>query len=181
MCPLLRELSKHFLWHPSRVECFSLMIIGIIDSCTVHLKDLAFQIVGTAQHSSKVHRIYRFLREQVIDYDIVSRFILSLIPHKNYILTMDRSNWKLGNYEVNILFLGLVIKSVSVPLLWTVIGRPGMSDTWQRKVLLQKAIDIIGIKKIAYFLADREFMGKEWLCYLHKVVIIYHSILQRPL
>ena len=173
MHPLLQALSKHFPWHPARQECFAMMIVGIIDSCKVHLKEMAYQLPGQATTSSKVHRIYRFLREQAIDYDTLFRFILSLISNSPVILTMDRSNWKFGTNEINILFLCVVVKSVSIPLCWLSLGRAGLCDTAQRKQLLQKAIDIIGHKNIRYFLADREFMGKDWLHYLHTQKIQY--------
>ena len=64
--------------------------------------------------------------------------------------------------------LALVTRRFRVPLLWILLDHPGNSDTAQRKELLQRYLDIFGAHSIKLLLADREFIGTEWMKYLNK-------------
>jgi len=56
---------------------------------------------------------------------------------------------------------------LQVPLFWELLdNKSGNSNTFQRIGLLQKAIALIGIKRIGILIADREFIGYQWLKYL---------------
>ena len=49
-----------------------------------------------------------------------------------------------------------------MPVYGTELDAKGCSDTDERKQLINKFISIFGKNKIAYLLADREFVGNDW-------------------
>jgi len=110
-----------------------------------------------------------------MDYEEFAEFVLSLLPRKEkYYLVMDRTNWKFGEANINILMLGIIYKKICFPLYWDLLDKRGSSSTQERKELLQKAIDHIGKKRIAGLLGDREFIGVHWFKYLTKQEIEFH-------
>ena len=115
---LLRALILHFSWNKSRIDCFCQIIISLIEHCSVSTKGLAIGISGEAKINSKIQRVYRFLREQIFDYHVVAKFIVSLFVNDSYIIALDRTCWKFGKTDINILFLVIVIsKNIGTYLL----------------------------------------------------------------
>lgn len=55
---------------------------------------------------------------------------------------------------------------IAVPIYWELLDKRGNSDTQERIALIQKFIDRFGKSCIAVLLADREFIGQEWLSWL---------------
>lgn len=53
-----------------------------------------------------------------MDYDAVAIFIIKLFgfDKTQYYLTMDRTNWKWGKKDINVLFLGIVYKGAAIPI-----------------------------------------------------------------
>mgnify|MGYP000692384789 CR=1 FL=1 len=84
-------------------------------------------------------------------------------------LCLDRTEWDFGRCQVNILMLTASCGQVQVPLFWELLdNKSGNSNTFQRIDLLQKAVDLIGVKRIGILIADREFIGHIWLKFLKK-------------
>ena len=106
----------NFSWKKSRIECFVGMIISLIDNCSVSTKNMALGISGSAKHSSKTQRVYRFLKDQLFDYGAIDKFILSIFCCNEYIISLDRTCWKFGKKDINILFLVMVFGKISVPI-----------------------------------------------------------------
>jgi hypothetical protein len=85
---------------------------------------------------------------------------------------MDRTNWKFGQTNINILVLGVIFLGVSIPLLWTFLGdKRGNSDQKERIDLMQRFIRLFGLEAIEFITADREFIGDLWWQFLidHKI------------
>ena len=80
-------------------------------------------------------------------------------------LVMDRTNWKIGKTNINILYLGLLLPNGSfIPILFDPLEKRGNSNTTERKDILGRFCDIWqqnGLKK-GVFLGDREFIGVTW-------------------
>lgn len=163
---LLQELILYIDGNKSRLKCLSGMIISLITGGSIYQKGLALGISGDAKASSKIHRIYRFLKEFTFDYMKVASLLLSLFGVENYVVAMDRTNWKFGKTDINILFLVIVIGKISVPIYWHSLSHGGACSKEFMEEFLQKFIDNFGVEKIKYLLADREFMNKEWLNFL---------------
>ena len=79
---------------------------------------------------------------------------------------MDRTNWKFGRLDINILLLGIAYKGIAFPLLWKLLRKAGNSNTAERIALMELFLALFPAEKVAALLADREFIGKEWLAYL---------------
>jgi len=52
---------------------------------------------------------------QEIDYKVTARLLSTVLPEdERWILTMDRTNWKLGKNNINLLVLGVVYKGIAI-------------------------------------------------------------------
>lgn len=91
---------------------------------------------------------------------------MKLLPIKTFTLSLDRTNWQFGRFDINILVLGIVYKKVAFPVFWTCLSKRGNSNTEERINIIEKFIEYFGTKKISCFTADREFIGNKWFKYL---------------
>ena len=85
------------------------MLLGAL--CTVQtvcLSKLAAAFDNRASRESSFRRIQRFLAQMVLDLDAVAGHLKFRIPFDGpYTLTMDRTNWKFGDVNINALVLGI--------------------------------------------------------------------------
>jgi hypothetical protein len=94
-------------------------------------------------------------------------------------LTLDRTNWKFGNQDLNVLILGITHQGMALPILWTVLDKPGNSDTAERIALMQRFLALFGASRIRALLADREFVGADWVQWLQAERIPFYLRLKR--
>ena len=159
----------------ARIKFFGLFISALCKVQTVCYEKLAIGFDSIAKVESSLRRIQRFMSEYVLDTDLIARFIFALLPHKPpYRLVMDRTNWKFGSKDINILALAIVYKGVAFPLLYKMMPKFGNSSTQERIDLMDHFIRLFGIDSIECLLADREFIGQHWLAYLNHLRICYH-------
>lgn len=83
-------------------------------------------------------------------------------------LVLDRTNWKIGGKDVNILVLAVATRHSQAPLMWIVLDRPGNSGAPERIALIGRYIATFGKDSIGMLLGDREFIGETWFNYLIK-------------
>jgi len=161
---LERILKQHFGWHKSRIDCFSQMLLALMVAQTVNLTKLAVQVSTNAKLENRYRRLQRFFSGCRIDYDAVARFIFWLFRFegKKICLTLDRTNWKWGKKDINILCLGIVYKGVAIPIYWILLRSKGNSSTPMRIALIKRFIKTFGKANITGILGDREFVGKRW-------------------
>jgi hypothetical protein len=141
----------------------------MILSLSVNLAKLGTTFSGTAKIDSNIKRMKRFIKwlGKLNNYQyLFANFILSLIPYKNFTLSMDRTNWKFGKVHINLLVLGVWYEGVSIPLFWINLGKAGNSKTSLRIKGMKKMLESIPLDRIEVFLADREFIGEEWFSFL---------------
>ena len=84
----------------------------------------------------------------------------------DYYLTFDRTSWKWGKKDINILMLAIAYKGIAIPVYWLLLNKRGNSSTRERIALTKRFITQFGKKRIIKFLADREFVGKKWFEWL---------------
>jgi hypothetical protein len=95
--------------------------------------------------------------------------ILSLFGLKKDLpLILDRTNWKWGKKDINIMFISVAYRGIGIPIFWQVSASSGSSSTTTRKQVLKAVLKKIGVIRIKAFLADREFIGEEWFRFLKK-------------
>jgi hypothetical protein len=174
---LLSTLSQVFgdKMNLARIRFFGLFICALCKVQTVCFEKLAASFDADARVDSSLRRIQRFMSEYLLDTSLIARFVFGLLPHKPpYRLALDRTNWKFGTTNINVLVLAIVYQGVAFPVLFTMMPKFGNSSTNERIELLQRYMDLFGIDSIECLLADREFVGDHWIAYLNFNRIRYH-------
>ena len=87
---------------------------------------------------------------------------------------MDRTNWKFGEFNINILMLGITYKGIAFPLIFSLLSKRGNSNREERKKIMERFIRLFGAECIDCLVADREFIGKEWTGWLNSRRIRYY-------
>ncbi len=150
-------------WHKARIKCLLIIINSMIKFQSVSYVKLAQGFSGSVEHESSLRRVQRFFAEFAFDPLIFTRLIYSLLPEDPpYKLSMDRTNWKFGKTDINILMLSVCYKGVAIPLIWKLLPKRGNSNATERKEVLGIYVQFFGIQNIKAFMADREFIGEEW-------------------
>ncbi|GGO41436.1 hypothetical protein HNQ08_005486 [Deinococcus humi] len=83
-------------------------------------------------------------------------------------LILDRTNWKFGKHDINILLLSAVWKGFSLPLMWTLLPHSGASDQRTREALVERFLTACPECQVRCLLADREFIGEHWFGFLDR-------------
>lgn len=159
----------------ARIKFFGLFIMALCKVQTVCFEKLAASFESDAQVDSSLRRIQRYISEYALDSNLIARLIFALLPHEPpYRLAIDRTNWKFGSVNINVLVLAIVYQGVAFPILFTMMPKFGNSSTNERIGLIDRYIDLFGKDSIDCLLADREFIGDKWLGYLNQNDIGYH-------
>ena len=112
-------------------------------------------------------RLQRFFQYIVLDPDATAKLIINMLNYtRPRYLALDRTHWKIGSRDVNILVLALVTRRFRVPLMWTVLEHAGNSDCARRIALMDRYLRLFGASSVKLLMADREFIGAEWMEYL---------------
>ncbi len=148
--------------HGARLNFMSRFIMAMMAVRTVSLSRVASVLNGAVEIASNEKRIKRFFSEVEIEGEWLAKCVLTWLPKGPYLLSLDRTNWKLGSIDINILMLGVVYKGMAFPLLWTVLPHAGNSNTTERLALIDRLLEILGHEDIEALVADREFTGKDW-------------------
>jgi len=170
-------LSSHFQGkiNLARIKLISHFIIALCKVQTVTFDKLSNAFETSADSKSSLRRIQRFIADYTLDADIIARLIFSLLPSKEkLILSIDRTNWKFGESNINIFMLGIVYKGVAFPLLFTMLDKRGNSNIRERINLVNRFIRLFGKDVIQSIVADREFVGDSWLEFLNREKIKYY-------
>ena len=170
-------LNVHFQGkiNSARVKLISYFIIALCKVQTVNFERLANAFDTNANTSSSLRRIQRFIAEYSLDPNLIAKLIFKLLPKQNkLILSIDRTNWKFGQTDINIFMLGIVYKGVAFPLLFTMLPKRGNSNSQERIDLINRFIRLFGKDVIESIVADREFVGEKWLAYLNENRIRYY-------
>lgn len=100
---------------------------------------------------------------------------MAINPVKSpYKLSLDRTNWQFAGINYNILCLTVVADGVSLPILWTMLDKGGNSNQNERKSLIIRYIKLFGLASIECLIADREFIGQEWIGFLSSCPIKFY-------
>ena len=177
------SLNGHFGWNKARITCFVKMLLALIVSQTANMSKIAVLFSSGAKKLSRYRRIQRFFAWFIIDYDMIAAFIFRLffVNGGKWYLTIDRTNWKWGDANINILTLAIAFKGIAIPIYWELLDKRGNSDTSERIMLLKKFIANFGKDCIAGVLADREFVGEDWFGWLLKENIIFYIRIKKNL
>jgi hypothetical protein len=164
---LERTLHENVAWNRARINFLARFIIALIEVRTVNLSEIANVFMGRAKRESHYKRVQRFLRFFELPYAQMARFVVRLLGvPAPWVITLDRTDWYLGETPLNVMVIGIAYKGVAFPVVWTILEKKGCSDTEERIALIREFGRIFGYGAISYLCADREFIGKDWFSYL---------------
>lgn len=92
----------------------------------------------------------------------------------NLKIVIDRTNWKFGQQDINIFMLGIAYRDVAFPLMITMKNKMRNSNSAERIALTQRFIKLFGKDCIDCIVADREFVGDQWIGYLNREDLKYY-------
>lgn len=177
---LEQTLGDNLSWNRARIKFVARFLLALYSQRTVNLTRLATAFSGHASEASNYKRLQRFLHSFEIPYAEVAHLVLKLLGAPSpYTLALDRTNWKIGQVEVNILLLSMVYRGIGFPLVWCVLPHAGNSDTSERITLLEIWLDLFGAKNVQCLCGDREFVGKAWFTFLQKNRIPFQMRLKK--
>lgn len=166
---LIGTLGLHFQLSKSRLVTLVALMAGLVQSRTVNLSHLAVHLSGPACLASKYRRLQRFFQFVRLDQAVAARIVVHMLDlERPKYLALDRTNWKLGSRDINILMLAIVTRRFRVPLLFTLLPHQGNSNTGQRIALMRRYLALFPAASIHCLLADREFIGAEWMNFLNE-------------
>jgi hypothetical protein len=166
---LERTLAENVSWNKARINFLAKFTLALVQVKTVSLVQISSVMSGRAKQDSHYKRCQRFLRFFDLPFAEIARLVINLLGTKPpFILSIDRTDWYLGDTPVNVFMLSLVYQGVAFPLLWTVLEKKGCSDTRERRELLEKYLELFGKETIDFVTADREFIGRDWFRYLRR-------------
>lgn len=174
---LTSVLNSHFQGkvNLARVKLISHFIIALCKVQTVTFEKLANAFDTRANPESSLRRLQRFIANYSLNSDLIACLVFSLLPKQDkLILSIDRTNWKFGQTNINIFMLGVVYKGVAFPLLFTMLNKRGNSNSKERIELVDRFIRLFGKEVIDSIVADREFVGEQWLGFLNRNSIRYY-------
>lgn len=153
------------------VKNFILLVYAIIESRSCSLYKCAEVLPGEAVFDSNYKRLLRFVGMQRASQFClcVSHLIMAFFPNQDaFYVVIDRTNWKLGAHHINVLFVGVLLwERIYIPLLWEPLESCGNSNQKQRLALLEQFCKLWPAPKELVLLADREFIGRRWIQWLH--------------
>lgn len=159
----------------SRIKFIGMFICALCSIQSVCFEKLATGFKSSSDSASSLRRIQRFMAAYLLDTDLIAKLIFSILPHRPpFTIAMDRTNWKFGQTNINILVLAIVYKGVAFPILFKLMPKRGNSNTAERIEIIERFIELFGKESIKYLVADREFVGKHWISYLNFHSIEYH-------
>ena len=127
---LEQTLLENLPWNKARIKFFARFLLALYAVQTVNLSTLAAAFSGPAQIESNYKRLQRFLRRFEMPYAEVAEFVVRLLGLPGpYTLALDRTNWKVGVVDINILMLSIVYRGFGVPVVWIVLPKTGASES----------------------------------------------------
>ena len=170
---LKEELFKNFTGHGQRLTMMSKLVLSVLKMCTVNYAQLSICLNPLVKIASNFKRIQRFFKEYTFSAYNYVQFAWRLFENDNQwvALSMDRTNWKFGKANINILTIGISYRGTAIPLVWMLLPKRGQSNQKERIEILGRLLSYLSShqkNKIRYLLMDREFGAYDWLCYLRK-------------
>jgi hypothetical protein len=162
-------IANHFSVSNAIIKLMTEFVLALIKVRDVNLTSIAIAICSQCKVESEYRKLQRFFANVEICYVCLAKLIIKLAKLENdkWVLVLDRTNWKFGKLDINILVLSIDCFGIGVPILWSMLdNNGGSSNTLERKELINRFIEIFGTDVIESLLGDREFIGDNWLKFL---------------
>lgn len=165
---LMMILQPYFAVHKSRLNCLAQILVGLLTVRTVNLVQLAQAMTTGSSAEARYKRLRRFFAEFTgFTFENLSKFLLAIFNLQGpWQLSMDRTNWRWGKSDINILMLSVKCNSIAIPVIWRFLSKKGNSNFNERVELIEGFIKIFGERQIEELLCDREFGSSDWFKWL---------------
>ena len=101
-----------------RLQTLCLLITAMVSARTVNLSHLAAERASEVLVASTYRRLQRFFQYVRPPEDWAAQLIVALSgAQPPWLLCLDRTNWKIGKKEANILMLAIVTQRFRIPLM----------------------------------------------------------------
>jgi len=168
-------LVQYFQSSKNRIDFIAKFVMSLIQVKSVVLSDIASSLNGAYSKETNYQRIQRFMRGYSFDLEEIARFVLEQLPkQEQLVLTLDRTNWKFGSKDINIMALGVAYQGTAFNLMWTLLDKQGISNQLERIDFIKLLLKILPVKNIKALVADREFIGIEWFKFLNEQNLKFH-------
>ena len=158
----------------------SQFLVALIRVRTVNLTEIATAFCGETKLDSHYRRIQRFFKDFPLTRAQVAVAVVQWLPlGQQWLLCLDRTNWKFGTMDINILVLAVAYKGVAIPLLWVFLDKRGNSNSFERIGILKHFLLEFGHERIQCLTADREFIGTDWIKFLKRNRIRFRIRIKR--
>jgi hypothetical protein len=179
---LSQKLRGHVDLGKSRLETLCLLVVGMVSARTVNLGHIACERAGTALTASTYRRLQRFFQHVELAQDWALPLVVKLLDLRGtWTLALDRTQWSIGKKEVNYLVLAVVTRRFRVPLIWTLLDGRGNSATAVRIAIMRRYLAYFPASTVRLLVADREFIGADWLKFLNDNNILFAIRLREDL
>lgn len=178
--PLFEEVKAFFPYHRKELVKNCMLLMQCIERsgtvCLYKSRCEAGNAVGrTDLKKDNIYKTFlRFFNMKCKDAFCVGLIymIINLLDLSDCVyVVMDRTNWKIGKVNINILYIGLLLPNgCFVPILFDPLDKRGNSNTNERTSILERFCALWqqqGLQK-GVLLADREFIGVDWFCNILK-------------
>ncbi len=96
----------------------------------------------------------------------LARAVVKLLKQNTpWVLCLDRTNWRIGRPDVNILMLAIASQRICIPLMWTVLDKAGAGNPFARIARMRRYLALFGSGSTGRPLADRAFIGGRWIVF----------------
>jgi hypothetical protein len=146
----------------------------------VNFAEIATAFCGEAKSASNYRRIQRFFKDFSLSRAEVAVAVVQWLPFgEKWVLCLDRTNWKFGAMNINILVLAVAYQGVAIPLLWMFLDKRGTSNSYERIAIVKHFLLKFGRERIQCLTADREFIGTDWVKFLKRHRIRFRIRIKR--
>ena len=172
---LFAEYKEYFSKHPpSAIKNFLITSAAIFSARTANLwkaKDKVGNFLNnhSTKPESNYQRLIRFFNDE--SDLILIRTILSVVffvlgnTGRHRYLVLDGTSWEYGSKKVHLLTLSVIHNGASIPIWWQDLDKKGTSNQEERIELFKVALESYDLRK-KVLLADREYIGVDWLRFL---------------
>ncbi len=156
--------------HKNNCETVIDFVLAMQKSRTVNMgKMVNYSMkIGNILPGSIYRNFQRLVHNTTLSQSELAKCIIDMYDLNDCKLTLaiDRTNWRYGKSDINLLVLSVCVLGCTIPLYWIELDSRGNSNTKTRKQLIKIFIDDFGIERIEHIVADREFIGNDWFEHL---------------
>lgn len=161
--------------HKNNCETVIDFTIAMQKARTVNLGQMVnYSTKANEISSESIYKNYqRLIHNTQISQNDLAKAIMAMYELNDCKLTLslDRTNWRYGKADINLLVLSVCVLGTAIPIYWLELNTRGNSNTEERKQVIEMFLAQFDVNKIEYLVADREFIGSLWFNYLTKLGI----------